>query len=107
MRKITRRVAVPVVGLILAGGATLAVAPSASASTMQADSGIPPVLSNAGAGTSYLTGQLQEHLDSPYLGLEPAVASPLMYVTGHVIPVVENTLSLILTGQKAVADDMG
>ena len=89
-----RWLAVPTAGLALAGFAALAGAPAASAATptsapVAAAPAIPPVLSNLGDATSMLLGHLQyEHLDKPFLGLGPAVADPLGWMTGHVAPLV-------------------
>ncbi|GAB3948415.1 hypothetical protein GCM10029976_079530 [Kribbella albertanoniae] len=97
----TRLIAVPFASIALAIGAAAASAGTASAHEN------PAPIANTGAAIAYATNQVQLHVDSPALGLYPAIANPLGYTTSHVVPVGINVVSLTLTGHKSVDDGTG
>jgi hypothetical protein len=83
-------------GIVIAAGVSLASPASAHE--------VPPienpdplnVLSNTGNGLDFLLNNLQHgHVNAPLLGLAPAIANPVPYVTTHVIPVGIETVERI------------
>lgn len=102
MQKIRLRlVAVPLAGAAMVAGSAWISATSASAHDH------PAPVANVGDSVEYATHQVQLHLDAPRLGLDPAVADPYGYATGHVFGTSVNIVSYALTGHPAADDHTG
>lgn len=82
------------------GAIGFATAPAASAHDH------PTPIANVGAAVKYNTDHLQyEHLDQPLLGFGPAVADPYGWATGHLTPVILDTVALATTGHDTAGGD--